>query len=251
MKSFTLTLLLALFVVLTGCTSVANANGTAAATATPASPFASCNPLPNGAGPFTYVAIGASDAVGIGASCPLTQGYVPLLGQKMPAKTHVVNLGISGATVRVATAYELQQAIAAKPSIITLWLAANDFRAMENGTLTLATYAQELDAFLSQLHASTTAHVYVGNLPDLTKLPYFTHGKVRLATVGAQTLAWNAVIASVVAKDGDILVNLYQSDLASHPEYIWIDGFHPSTKGYVVLANAFWTVIQAHGDPKP
>ena len=248
MKRLTITLALSLLTLLVGCTSVMGAT-TTNPTALPNA--SSCNPLPNGTGPYTYVAIGASDAVGIGANCPATQGYVPLLGQRMPANSHIVNEGISGATVRVATTYELQAAIAAKPNIITVWLAANDFRAMENGTLTLATYTQQLDQLLGQLHASTTAHVYVANLPDLTKLPYFMHGLVPLSTVGVQTRAWNVAIAGVVAKNGDTLVNLYLSDIASHPDYIWIDGFHPSTKGYVVLTNTFWAVIQAHGDPKP
>ena len=239
---------LSLLILLAGCTSVTDATTTTTSTTSSAQ---SCNPLPNGSGPYTYVAIGASDAVGIGANCPATQGYVPLLGQRMPTNSHIVNEGISGATVRVAAAFELQPAIATKPNIITVWLAANDFRAMENGTLDLATYTQELDQLLGTLHTSTTAHIYVANLPDLTKLPYFIHGKVPLATVGIQTNAWNVAIAAVVAKNSDTLVNLYQSDIAAHPDYIWIDGFHPSTKGYAVLANTFWAVIQAHDDPKP
>lgn len=209
-----------------------------------------CTPPAVGSGPYTYVAIGASDAVGIGADCPATQGYVPLLGQRMPAHTKVDNFGISGATVRVALADEVNYALAAHPNIVTVWLAANDFRAMENGTQTLAQYTTQLNQVLSKLHALAPVHIYVANLPDLTKLPYFIHGTVPLSTIGAQTRAWNAAIAAVVANNGDILVDLYQSDLANHPEYIWVDGFHPSTKGYQVLANAFWAVMQAHGDPK-
>jgi lysophospholipase L1-like esterase len=160
-----------------------------------------------------------------------------------------VNLGIGGATVRVALADEVQDALAAKPSVVTVWLAANDFRAMENGSLTLATYTQQLDQLLGKLHQGTPVHIYVANLPDLTKLPYFMHGKVPLPTVTAQTLAWNVAIAAETAKYGDIPVDLFHSDIGNHPDYIWIDGFHPSTKGYVVLANAFWAVMQAHGDP--
>src|SRR5882724_5369619 len=35
-------------------------------------------------GPVTYVALGASDAVGVGSSKPATQGYVPLIEQRLP-----------------------------------------------------------------------------------------------------------------------------------------------------------------------
>jgi len=242
MKRLLGVLALAICVVLAGCSSVGS---------TSADPVGSdCNPFPQGNGPYTYVAIGASDAVGIGATCPATQGYVPLLGQRMPAHARVVNLGIGGATVRVALGDEVQYALAAKPNIVTVWLAANDFRAMENGTLTLATYTQQLDQLLGQLHAGTSAHVYVADLPDLTKLPYFIHGTVPLPTIVAQTIAWNVAITAVAAKYGDVLVDLYHANLAAHPDYIWIDGFHPSTKGYAVLAGVFWAVMQAHGDPK-
>jgi acyl-CoA thioesterase-1 len=235
-------LALMIAVALAGCASVGG---------TGTDPVSSdCMPFPQGSGPYTYVAIGASDAVGFGATCPATQGYVPLLGQRMPAHTRVVNLGISGATVQVALRDEVQFALAAKPNIITVWLAANDFRAMESGKLTLATYTQQLDQLLGQLHAGTHAHVYVADLPDLTKLPYFIHGTVPLPTIAAQTNTWNAAITAVIAKNGDVLVDLYHASLAAHPDYIWIDGFHPSTKGYAVLAGVFWAVMQAHGDPQ-
>ncbi|MBA3823179.1 MAG: hypothetical protein H0X24_04630 [Ktedonobacterales bacterium] len=208
-----------------------------------------CDPIPPGNGPFTYVAIGASDAVGVGATCPSTQGYVPLLGTRMPHNAKVVNLGIAGATVKLALGDEVAFAVKAQPNVITVWLAANDFRAMEGGSLTLAQYSQQLDTLLGELDGLASAHVYVANLPDLTKLPYFIHGKVPLATVAAQTAAWNVAIAGLIAKHHDIAVDLFHSDIASHPEYIWVDGFHPSTLGYIQLANAFWTTMQAHGDP--
>jgi lysophospholipase L1-like esterase len=50
----------------------------------------------------------------------------------------------------------------------------------------------------------------------------------------------------VVAKHHQVLVDLFHSDLAAHPEYIASDGFHPSDSGYRVLADLFWTQITAH-----
>jgi len=210
-----------------------------------------CTQPANGTGPYTYVAIGASDAVGIGATCASSDGYVPLLGKLMPKNTHVVNLGISGITIDRASTIELPTAIKDQPNIITIWLSANDFRAMQQGgTPTLATYNQELDAFLMALQTQTKAQVFVGNLPDLTKLPAFQHSKIPLTTTADENAAWNDAIATTVAKDGAVLVDLYHANIADHPEYIWIDGFHPSSLGYIQLANAFWTVIQAHGGAK-
>src|SRR6266699_2975083 len=46
-------------------------------------------------GPITYVALGASDAVGVGSSQPGAQGYVPLVAARLPKGSHLLNLGIS------------------------------------------------------------------------------------------------------------------------------------------------------------
>src|SRR5215212_9817740 len=52
--------------------------------------------------PFTYVAIGASDAVGVGAASPETEGWVPRLGSLLGPDVRVVNLGVSGSTLAQA-----------------------------------------------------------------------------------------------------------------------------------------------------
>src|SRR5579864_5582684 len=47
-------------------------------------------------GPIIYVALGASDAVGIGSNQPGSQGYVPLIADRLAKGSHAINLGISG-----------------------------------------------------------------------------------------------------------------------------------------------------------
>ncbi|HKS70722.1 MAG TPA: hypothetical protein VJQ45_09890, partial [Ktedonobacterales bacterium] len=46
--------------------------------------------------PAVYVALGASDAVGVGATDPNTKGYVPLLIAHLPAHSRALNLGVDG-----------------------------------------------------------------------------------------------------------------------------------------------------------
>ncbi len=241
MKRIFVAMSLVLAILLAACGTSAHANGSTATTP--------CAPYPNGSGPYVYVAIGASDAVGFGATCPERDGYVPLLGQRMPHGADVVNLGIGGATVATALTDELSYAIAAHPNVITVWLAANDFRTMENGTLTLATYSSQLNQLLGALRTQTHADVYVANLPNLTELPIFQHGSVPLATVAQQNAAWNAAIDADVAQNHMFLVDLSTNDIAAHPQDIFIDGFHPTSAGYKLLADTFWQVMQAHGDP--
>ncbi len=163
-------------------------------------------------GPITYVALGASDAVGVGSNQPGSQGYVPLLAAKLPKGSHLVNLGISGIHVHAALTEELPIALSTSPRLVTIWLVVNDFI----GGVTYEDYIHDLDTLLNQLHSYTHATVVMANLPDLTRLPAFT------------------------------LVDLYSdgSQLTAHPEYISDDGFHPSPAGYVQLANLFWEAIR-------
>src|SRR4249920_656036 len=58
-------------------------------------------------GPVTYVALGASDAVGIGSNEPGSQGYVPLVAAHLPKGSHLINLGISGIQLHEALSEEL------------------------------------------------------------------------------------------------------------------------------------------------
>src|SRR5436309_2444479 len=78
-------------------------------------------------GPITYVALGASDAVGVGSNRPGSQGYVPLIAAHLPKGSHMVNLGVSGIQLHEALSEELPLALSTSPDLITIWLVANDF----------------------------------------------------------------------------------------------------------------------------
>jgi acyl-CoA thioesterase I len=198
-----------------------------------------------------YVAMGASDAVGVGASDPNTKAYVPLLIAHLPRNASVLNLGVNGYTVAQALESELPQALSDAPTLVTVWLVGNDFRRCTP----LADYQRSLDALLGQLESHTHAQVFVGNVPDMSLLPAIRNGSsglgaclsgLRPAQIRALAVQWNTAIATVVAKHHQVLVDLFNSTLAAHPEYISRDGFHPSDAGYRVLADLFWQQITAH-----
>lgn len=194
-------------------------------------------------GPVTYVALGASDAVGIGSNIPGSQGYVPLIAAHLPKGSHVINLGISGIRLHEALSQEVPLALSTTPSLITIWLVANDF---VDG-VTYDNYLHDLNILLQQLHVSTQARIVMANLPDLTRLPAFaneTSSQKTQMVVAIQK--WNKGIAQLAKHYGVALVDLFSqgSQITAHPEYISGDGFHPSPSGYVQLANYFWRVIE-------
>ena len=198
----------------------------------------------------SYVAIGASDALGFGATDPVHDGYVPRIIARLPSDTHALNLGVSGITIHPALTRELPDALTAHPTLITVWMVGNDFRQCTP----LPQYTADLDNMLGQLE-QTGAHVFVANTPDMSQLPYFQAGApgggpcvaaVTMAQVQALARQWNDAINPIIAKHHAVLVNLFVSDLASHPEYISsADGFHPSSLGYARLADLFWNQITA------
>lgn len=193
--------------------------------------------------PITYVALGASDAVGVGSSQPGAQGYVPLIAARLPRGSRMLNLGISGIRLRAALSEELPLALNTSPQLLTIWLVTNDFI----GGVNYENYLGDLNTLLSQLHAKTRARVVMANLPDITLLPAFGRDTpAQKARLRQAVNRWDQGIAQVAARYQVTLVDLLQrgSELTAHPEYISRDGFHPSPQGYVRLAELFWQAIQ-------
>ena len=232
--------------ILTACTYVSPQNTNSNAHSVQQNIVTQSTPIFMPGGPVTYVALGASDAVGIGSNLPGSQGYVPLVAAHLPKRSHLINLGISGIQLHEALSQELPLALTTSPNLITIWLVANDFI----GGVTYDNYLHDLNSLLHQLHVSTHARIVMANLPDLTRLPAFadeTPSQKSQMVVAIQK--WNKGIAQLAKKYGVALVDLFSqgSQITAHPEYISGDGFHPSPSGYVQLANYFWRVIEGEG----
>ena len=201
---------------------------------------AACVPRSQAARPLTYVAIGASDAVGVGTPNPETEGWVPRFGAKLGSNVRIVNLGVSGSTLAQALDEQLGPALDAHPDVVTVWLAVNDL----NARVPVERYAADLDLLLSQL-ASTRARVFVGNVPDLGRVAAYRGADA--GPLRAEVDRWNQVIAAASARHGATLVDLFSrwQEVAEHPEYLSADGFHPSAEGYQRLASIFAEVAHA------
>lgn len=193
--------------------------------------------------PITYVALGASDAVGVGSNAPASQGYVPLIAARLPSGSHALNLGVSGILLHEALSRELPRVLSASPQLITVWLVANDFI----DSVSYQSYISDLNSLLSQLHTKTQARIVMANLPDITRLPALRKETPAQKMLILQAVKqWDRGIAQVAARYDVTLVDLLRdgSELTAHPEYISSDGFHPSTQGYTRLASLFWQAIQ-------
>ena len=189
-------------------------------------------------GTLVYTAIGASDAVGIGAT-PLSNGYVPTLAGRLRAvgfATTLNNLGINGARVGDMIDDELPDALASDPDVVTIWTGANDLIGGDSPDA----FALELAFLLAQLQDGTNATIYVGDLPDLTQARLFRDGSDPDVTK-ARVDAYNLRIHQAIEDAGCVLVVLSTIELTD--DLTWIDGFHPSNAGHAALADAYWSEI--------
>lgn len=182
---------------------------------------------------ITYVAIGASDAVGIGAS-PNTKGYVYLIEDRLERDRSVdlVNLGIPGAEISEFVNAELPVAVEEEPDLVTIFAGGND---IVDGDLA-ETFEEDLDKLLSTLEEKTQARVFIATLPNLVALPRFVSNPSPNVTT-ARVNAYNAAIIRQAQRHGATLVRLDTEPLIT--QRVSDDGFHPSNEGYEVIANLF------------
>ena len=217
----------------------------AAVTVAPTSrPTAS--PTPTASPAVRYVAIGASDTVGVGATDPTTGSWPARVAALLPPGSAYVNLGVSGSVAVQAKDQQLPGAIAQRPTVVSVWLAVNDL----NATILPASYRDALAAIVDGLVARTDAKIFVGNVPDVRGVPaYKDADKIALLQ---QITAYNDAIAAVVARDPGraFLVDLFTGS-APLVSTITVsgDGFHPSDEGYKLIAERFAAAMRANGVP--
>jgi len=219
------------------------ATPTTAATITPttAPPTATASPS------LRYVAIGASDSVGVGASDPTKGSWPAIVASRLPAGSPpYTNLGVSGSLALQAVAQQLPGAIAQNPNLVSVWLAVNDL----NATIQPASFADALRQILDGLVQKTGATIFVGNVPDLRTVPVYASADKARLLAGIQ--AYNDAIAAIAARNPDRVkvVDLFTGSAALvSTATVSQDGFHPSDEGYQLIAERFATAMRANGVP--
>lgn len=208
--------------------------------------LACCVTLLSCAGPrekkieFVYLALGASDATGVGA-IPLTDGYVYLiqreLDRRMPG-VFLVNLGVPGARIDlIKEQVRVAKQLGTKANLVTLWTGANDLVHGDDP----ARFQEDLRALLGMVHGDIAKKMVVANLPDLTMLPRFREAPNPSVTP-QRIAAFNRAIAEEAKRVDAHLVDLFASPVRDDL-VIDVDGFHPNNAGHREIANHFLRVI--------
>jgi acyl-CoA thioesterase I len=194
-----------------------------------------------------YVAIGASDTVGVGASDPAKGSWPALVASRLPAGSPpYINLGVSGSLALQAVTQQLPGAIAQKPDVVSVWLAVNDL----NATIEPASFADALGQIVDGLVAKTGATIFVGNVPDLRAVPVYAGADKTRLLAGIQ--AYNDTIAAIAARNPARVkvVDLFTGSAALvSTGTVSQDGFHPSDEGYQLIADRFASAMRANGVP--
>jgi lysophospholipase L1-like esterase len=156
---------------------------------------------------------------------------------------------VSGTLASRALADQLPKAVAAKPTLVTMWLGVNDLNAQVDAT----TYATTLNAIVDVLTSGTEARVFIGNVPDLRAVPvYAALPEAALAALSLRSAAYNAAIAAAAARAPTrvtvVDLNTGSAALVSSGTVAG-DGFHPSDAGYALIADRFAAALRATGVP--
>jgi lysophospholipase L1-like esterase len=230
----------------TACSGSPPARGSSAA-ATSRPPASAASPTATAASGIRYVAIGASDSVGVGASDPVNGSWPALVAAHLPAGSpQYVNLGVSGSLALQAVSQQLPGAVAQRPSLVSVWLAVNDL----NATIEPESFAAALGQVVDGLVEKTSAAIFIGNVPDLRAVPVYAGVDKGRLLAGIQ--AYNDAIAAIAARaPGRVtVVDLFTGSAALvSTATVSQDGFHPSDEGYRLIADRFANAMRAKGIP--
>ncbi|HEX3795347.1 MAG TPA: GDSL-type esterase/lipase family protein [Acidimicrobiales bacterium] len=215
--------------------------------------------------PVVYVAVGASESVGVGLTDPLVGAWTQrFYRDSLKPSAVFVNMAVPASTAMQALQAQVPTAASLKPTVATVWLNVNDvFDGVDP-----VVYGRQLRSIVSTLSRGGAATVLVANTPPLQLLPGYLNclsGQERATrtfscptpvptatALQAVVAAYNAQIASVTSSTGALLVNLNAAYTAAErggttASLVGPDGINPSNAGQALVAHAFAAALaRAH-----
>lgn len=196
--------------------------------------MAACTADRGSEGAMLYVAVGASDTVGVGTADPQREAWPRVfLHTALSADTRYRTFATSGATVATALQRQVPKAVELQPDVVTVWLNVNDLVRF----VPAETYESQLRMAVRRLRRGGRATVLVANTPAVEQLPVVASYGISTDLVRSAVEAYNAAIERVVQAEGAQLVDLHSPRIEA--DFVAADGFHPSPAGHAAVAAAF------------
>jgi lysophospholipase L1-like esterase len=140
---------------------------------------------------------------------------------------------------------QIEPALAARPTLITLGIGINDVGHQMN----IETFARNYEMIIARLKQAN-APIVITNIPDVSLAPVVPPAARDDAR--RRILRFNERINEIASRNGLLVVDAFKTTheiIQSHPEFFSDDGFHPSDAGYEYWAEAMWpTVKKAVGE---
>jgi lysophospholipase L1-like esterase len=94
-------------------------------------------------------------------------------------------------------------AVKAQPTTIFLWIGNNDaltadLTGMPSSMTSVANFTTQYQALMAQLTTQTSAHLVIGNIPDVTQVPYLQPAALVLAETSQQTHQPTSVLSGLL-----------------------------------------------------
>ncbi|MDC0715643.1 SGNH/GDSL hydrolase family protein [Nannocystis bainbridge] len=198
-----------------------------------------------------YVALG--DSAGAGFGVPAGAGYVDRmyarLQQRDPA-ARLLNLARNGATAEALRAEQVNAAVLARPTVLSLFIGGND---LWRG-VTPSHYGRNLEAIADRLDRARCP-VVIGTLPNMSHAPAAALAErflgIGRAQIEERIVAYNERVRRLAIDHSYALVDLFGAHrLDEHAEYFAADGFHPSAAGHAAWFETIWPTFAAvHSQP--
>lgn len=192
-----------------------------------------------------YAALGDSTGVGVGAK---DGGYVARLFKRINEArpgSKLTNRCVSGATTTDVLREQVEPALRARPTLVTLGIGINDV----GQGMGVETFARQYETIITRLKTAG-APIVVTNIPDISYAPVVAPNA--RAEYVRRIQLFNERIRDIASRHNLLLVDAFTATsetTRSRPEFFSDDGFHPSDKGYEYWAEAMWpTVRRALGE---